>query len=239
VLVFAAWHVALAEGQKASKRKRLVLPAAAAAAVKKAFPKASIEEVEREEVSLALYEVEIEQGDSEAEITVTSDGQIVEVEKEVAASALPKAVAMTLKKLAGGAKVEEIERVEVHAVLKLVKLAKVKVVYEAEFVRDGKEVEVRIGADGKLLATVIDDDEDDDDDDGEDGKDISLDQVPAAVKATILAHAGKNKIKELEVKTRRGRKVYEVEWEADGKETKIKVAFDGKLLAKKVKVDDD
>ena len=71
-------------------------------------------------------------------------------------------------------------------------------------------------------------------------KDVTIDQVPAAVKATILKKAGDNKIDEIEEVSIDGKVVYyEAEWHADGKEIEIEVAPDGKLLGKEVEDDDD
>ncbi len=68
---------------------------------------------------------------------------------------------------------------------------------------------------------------------------VTIDQVPAAVKATILKEAGENKIAEIEEISVGGAVAfYEAEWKADGKETEIKVAPDGTLLKKKVEADD-
>lgn len=239
VLVLTAWHVAAAKDKKEGNKP--VLPPAAAAAIKKAFPKATIDEVEREREGVVLYEVELKQNGKEVEVEVSPDGQIVEVGRKVAKGDLPKAVAKTLARLAGDAKINEIEKEEIHAVVKLVKLDKPRVVYEAEFVRNGKEVEVRIAPDGKLLGTEVDDDDDDDgdDDEDEDEKEVSLDQVPAAVRATILKEAGKNKVKEIEVQTRAGKTTYEAEWVAEGKEIEIQVAADGKLLGREVEEEED
>ena len=238
VLVLAAWQVGAAKGKRDRKGKKAVLSPAAAAAIRKAFPGAAIDEVEREKEGVVLYEVELKRNGKEIEVELTPGGQIVEVGRKVARVDLPEAVARALAKLAGRAKVKEIEREEIHAVVKLVKLQKPRVVYEAEFVRDGKEVEVKIAENGTVLVREIEDDDDNDDDD-EDEKEISLDRVPAAVKATILKEAGKNRIKEIEVEGRGGKKIYEAEWEADGKEVEIKVASDGKLLGKEVEDEDD
>ena len=68
-------------------------------------------------------------------------------------------------------------------------------------------------------------------------KNVTIDQVPAAVKATILKEAGGNKIEEISVD---GKVVYyEAEWKTGGKEIEIKVAPDGKLLKKEIEDDDD
>ena len=73
----------------------------------------------------------------------------------------------------------------------------------------------------------------------EEEKEVTLDQVPAAVRATILKEAGENKVEEIEVEIKDGREVYEAEWKVDGKEVEIKVAADGTLLKKKIESDDD
>ena len=161
VLALAGWHVAAAKEKKAKKG---TLPPSAAAAIKKAFPKATLKEVEREKKGVVLYEVELKQNGAELEVQVTAEGQIVEVEQEVARAELPQAVAAALAKLAGGAKVKEIEKKEVRAVVKLVELRRPEVVYEAEFVQDGKEVEVKISADGKLLGKEVESEDEENDD---------------------------------------------------------------------------
>ena len=71
-------------------------------------------------------------------------------------------------------------------------------------------------------------------------KDVTIDQVPAAVKATILKEAGDNKIEEIEEVSKDGKVVYyEAEWKSGGKEIEIEVDPSGKLLSKEVEDDDD
>jgi hypothetical protein len=71
-------------------------------------------------------------------------------------------------------------------------------------------------------------------------KDVTIDQVPAAVKATILKEAGANTIEEIEEVSKDGKVVYyEAEWKTGGKEIEIKVDPKGKLLSKEVEEDDD
>ena len=71
-------------------------------------------------------------------------------------------------------------------------------------------------------------------------REVTIDQVPAAVKATILEQAGENKIEEIEEVSVEGSVVfYEAEWKAGGKEIEIEVAPDGKLLKKEIEDDDD
>ncbi len=66
---------------------------------------------------------------------------------------------------------------------------------------------------------------------------VTLDQVPAAVKATILREAGAAKITEIEREVEDGKVVYEAEVLIDGKEFDIEVAADGALLGKEVEDD--
>ena len=148
--------------------KHPILSSAAVESIKAAFPNATIGEVEAEkEDGLDLLEVELTLDGKEIEVTVSPDGVIVEVETEVAMKDLPKAVADAIAKAAAGAKVEEIEREETRAVVrdgKLVKLDQPKITYEAEFLKDGKEVEVEVAADGTILSTETEDEGEDDDD---------------------------------------------------------------------------
>ncbi len=243
MLALATWQLATAKANKDKKGKKTNLPAAATTAIKKVFPRATVNEVQREEEGLVLYEVELELDGEEIEVEVTPDGQIVKIEKRMTRGNLPKAVKRTLARLAGNAEIKDIERAECYAVVKLVKLDKPKIVYEVEFIQDGKEVEIKISEDGKFLGKEIEDksdnDNDDDDHDEENERAVLLDQVPAAVKATILREAGKNKIEEIEKETRGGKRIYEAEWVVGDEEIEIKVASDGTLLSKETAEADD
>jgi len=209
---------------------------------------AEIEEVEVEtEEGRTVYEAEWEIEGREVEVTVTAEGEVVAWEKEVSLKEVPKAVRRTIRKQAAGAKAREIE-VEVET-------KGDRTVYEAEWKQDGKEVEIKVAPDGKLLDRKVeeaDEDEehegkhrarkkaDDDDDDGEEEeREVSLDQVPERVRKAILREAGDHKIEEVEVETKGGRTVYEAEWRVGDKEVEIKVAPDGKVLGKKVEEEDD
>lgn len=63
-------------------------------------------------------------------------------------------------------------------------------------------------------------------------RDVTLEQVPPAVKATVLKEAGDHTILELE-EVRLGEKIYyEAEWMEGGLEVEIQVAPDGTLLGR-------
>ena len=159
--------------------------------------------------------------------------QALDGEKEITIDEVPAAVKATILTEADGAPIQEIE----------METADGKTVYEAEVIIDGKEVEIEVAPDGTLLGKKIEDDEDegDDDDDDEDEieEEVSLDDVPEAVKATMLKEAAGAEIQEVVKETEGGQVVYEAEFEADGQEIEIEVATDGTLLEREIDDDDD
>jgi uncharacterized membrane protein YkoI len=162
--------------------------------------------------------------------------QLGEAEISVSIDQVPAAVKAALLAAARGGTIREIEMETENG----------QAVYEADVVLDGKEVEVRVSADGTVLGKEADDeneDEDADDVDEEENDDgdvqISLAEAPEAVKATILKEAAGAEIKEIEKETEDGQVIYSAELVAGGQETDIEVAPDGKLLGKEVEDEDD
>jgi uncharacterized membrane protein YkoI len=157
--------------------------------------------------------------------------QALDGEKEVAIDDLPAAVKATILAEANGAPIQEIE----------VETEDGKTVYEAEVLIDGREIEIEVAPDGTLLGKETDDDEDEEGDDDEDEieEEISLDEVPLAVKATMLKEAAGAEIEEVVKETEDGQIVYEAEFEVDGQEVEIEVAPDGTLLEREIEDDDD
>jgi len=190
---------------------------------------AQIVAVEREkERGVELYEAEWRVNGKEAEAAVTASGDLVKMEQEVDAAALPDAVKATAAK-----------HFPAEAKLECDKMT--MVVYEIEAKVNGKEKEILVLPTGKMLGKgkEKDDDDDDDGDDGEDEQRVSLDQLPPAVKATILAEAKGAQIKEIGRETTKNGAVYEAEWVENGHDVEIKVAPDGKLLKREVEQEDD
>jgi len=214
---------------------------AAAKTIEEQAKGAEIEEIEKEtRKGKVVYEAEFVVRGKEIEIEVAPNGTLLsreveddddddEAEEEVTIKQVPAAVRATILKVlkeAKGAKIEEIEK----------ETRKGKVVYEAELVVGGKEIEIRVDPAGKLLSREVEDD-DDDDDEGE--EEVTIKQVPAAVRATILKEAKGAKIEEIEKETRKGKTVYEAEFVVGGKEIEIRVDSTGKLLSREVEDDDD
>jgi len=162
--------------------------------------------------------------------------QAIDGETKVSIDKVPAAVKATIDAQAKGGTIGEIK----------IETEDGRMVYEADLIIDGQEVEIEVASDGTLLGKETEDDEGDDDDDegddddeDEDEEEISLDDVPAAVKATILEEAGDADIEEVVKETEDGQIIYEAEFEVDGKEIEIEVAEDGTLLEKEVEDDDD
>jgi len=67
-----------------------------------------------------------------------------------------------------------------------------------------------------------------------DEEEVSIDQIPPTVKATILKEAKGGKIQEIGRETQRGKTVYEAEVIIQGKEIEIKIAPDGTVIGREV-----
>jgi uncharacterized membrane protein YkoI len=225
----------------AGKQKETDLPAAVKTAIESLYPQAVIEEAEAEEEGLKVYEVELKQKGKEFEVTIGPNGTIVEVESKLTMEDLPAAVAEAIAKAAAGASVKQVEQEVTYAVVKLIKLDKPMTTYEAELIKDGEEREIEVAADGTVLELKVKDDDKDDkgDDDDEDEQQVSIDHVPAAVKATILEHAKGGKIQEIERENEDGKVIYEAEVIIGNKEVELKIDSNGKLISKEVEDDDE
>ncbi|MHC4982977.1 MAG: PepSY-like domain-containing protein [Planctomycetota bacterium] len=234
---FIAWQTAWAQ-ERAVKVSDL--PKAVADAAKKAFPDAKIRKAGVEPESVMVYEVSFTENGTKREIAVTDDGTILEVETVVERKDLPEPVARALAKAAGDGKVRVIEKIEYLAEIKVVKLKKPKIAYEVKFRKDGRMREVKWDSKGKVLTREEDEEAEEEEEEGEgEGEQeseelLTIDQVPAAVRATILKEAGDAELKEIERETKGGQTIYEAEWVAQGETIEIKVAPDGKLLGKEV-----
>lgn len=147
------------------------LPEKAKAAVKKAYPKATITDVDLEfEDGALLYEVELTDAGAHMEVKVSAQGRIVETAMRIPTSKLPPAVLPTVREHAKGGRIKSVEKIVRRAVLKggrITTLRKPLYLYEADVVKGGREADIEVGLDGKLLKPVRwkDDGDDDDDDD--------------------------------------------------------------------------
>jgi len=125
------------------------LPKAVIKAVKARFPKAEIKEAsEEEEDDETTYEVSLEFKGQAIDVALKPDGTILEIEKEVPVSALPRAVKKALAARYHEAKIEKVEEVT--------KGEGGPVYYEVVIT-----TEVVLSAKGKVIEAEEDEDEDD------------------------------------------------------------------------------
>jgi len=138
------------------------LPAAIEAAVKTLFPSAVVEKTEREEEEVMTYEVKLKDGKKESEVKLTEDGMLVEEETIETIDAVPPAVAEAIK--TQGGEIKKIEKTVEYAQLKVVKLDTPTTKYEAKIVKDGKETEIEMNADGSITKVEAEENEENDKD---------------------------------------------------------------------------
>jgi uncharacterized membrane protein YkoI len=137
----------------------LKLPQPARAAVEEAFPDAVIRKVSAErEAGLPLYEAELVSDGKRLEVEVSPEGTIASVASAAGPDDVPAAVGAAVARAAGGAEIVGFEREEVRAVPRLVPLDRPRVLYEAEFHKDGRRYEVTVAADGTVVSVEEDDD---------------------------------------------------------------------------------
>ena len=136
-----------------------------------------------------------------------------EDEEQVTLDQVPAAVKATILKESAGGKITEIERETKDG----------KTVYEAEFLLNGNEIEIKVAPDGTLLGREVEHEGDDEDD-------LTLDQVPEAARAALLKLAGGAKILKAEREREHGVLVYEAQWAANGTKHEAAVTADGTLI---------
>jgi uncharacterized membrane protein YkoI len=87
--------------------------------------------------------------------------------------------------------------------------------YKVEYKKDGREFELEVDDDGKVLETE---------------EILAMEDLPPAVQETVKTESAGGKIKELALETEDGKTFYEVEFEKNGKEHEVKIAEDGIVL---------
>jgi uncharacterized membrane protein YkoI len=154
----AALVLGMAVGAQAGEKEIAVdqLPAPVVAAAQQAYPGWKLEEAKMEkEEGVVVYEVELESGEQECELTITPEGAILETKTEVEPEALPENIRMTLS-LFANAEVKEAAKEEEGG----------KVTYEVELIQEDQMLEIEFSAAGSILevqAKPTQSDEDDDD----------------------------------------------------------------------------
>lgn len=97
-------------------------------------------EVEKGQI---FYEAELRVNGHNKDLLIDSSGAIVEIEEVVALNALPAAVKAAILKSAGKGRIISVESITKNNAIEA---------YEAHVSRAGKRTEIKVGADGKLIA---------------------------------------------------------------------------------------
>ena len=139
-----AGMTARADEQKVALDK---VPKVVKKAVKKRFPDAKLKSAEKEtENGKTVYEIAITDKDQKIEVTLTPEGQIVGIEKQIAAKDLPQAVTKTLEGKYPKATYKVIEEV-----FKVKDGEEKLAYYEVLLVTaEKKKLEVSVKSDGKI-----------------------------------------------------------------------------------------
>jgi uncharacterized membrane protein YkoI len=195
-----------------------------------------------------VYEVEFAQTGRNEQIHVAENGTLLKQEGKAPGapstagdikgpmigtrfSDTPPAVQATIKREAKGAEIADIdkERRDGHTL------------YEVEFKNPGRNVELHIAEDGSILH----DNRRDVQGQGApgapgqtrtgsttepSGNNLAFGQTPPAVQAAIRANGDPATVKEIERDDKGGRTVYTVEFQKDGRNTKLDIAEDGTIL---------
>ncbi|MBP7934941.1 MAG: PepSY-like domain-containing protein [Phycisphaerae bacterium] len=159
-----------------------------------------------------------------AAFAVWAEGKAKEV--KVTLDQVPAAVREALTKAAGNAKIAEIEKETENGV----------VTYEATFFVDGKEKEVKVTAEGKV---VKEDEGDEDEKEGDEEKEekIAMDQVPAKARDALMKLVGDGTVTEVVKEIEDGVVSYEAEWTAKGQSHEAEVTEEGALVSTEETVD--
>jgi uncharacterized membrane protein YkoI len=184
------------------------LPAAVKQTVQGQLGGGAAGDVERdEEEGEVSYVVTISKDGKEHDVTVATDGRLLSLEVELAET--PAAVQKTIQEHLRGASLDGVEKAfEEDGSFR----------YDVDSTtKGGDDRSFAVAADGKLLNAQV-----------------TLEEVPAAVRKGILDHAGAGKLGDIYWELEDGQVSYDVEMTKDGKDRDFSVGADGKLESEQV-----
>jgi hypothetical protein len=207
MFVLVLFLVANARGQE-RHLNRSDLPSAVRQTADKESKGATIRGYTREiEGGKLEYEVATVANNLTRNVTIEPDGKVVEVEQEVALSALPEAVREGLQQKAGAGRITKVISIKERDAL---------VAYEAKVLDAGKKSEVQVGPDGKVLEVE---------------EEVALNALPAAVRTGLQQKVGAGRITKVASITKRDAVVaYEADVLTAGEKSEVQIGPDGKTL---------
>jgi len=212
-------------GESEQKLTEAAVPAAALATLKKMAKGAKITQFAEEiEHGQAFYEGSWKAASgTNIDVLVTLAGDLVEIEEQAAYSNVPETVRAMVNQKAGEGTELAFEK-------------KTMILYEAKFRKGEHRYELLLTPDGRIIENEVKKSGSDED---EDEQQVSIDDVPKAVKAAIIKNSEGGKIEKIERENEDGKVIYEAEVTIDGKEVELKIACCGKLLSKETEDEDE
>jgi hypothetical protein len=227
--VLAVMFVATAARADEEKIDLDKLPKVVKDAVLKRFPKAELKSAEKETAKgKTYYEVALTHKEQKIEATLTEKGEIVEIEKIIAAKDLPKEVKKALDDKYPNATLKTIEEI-IKVTGGKEKTTKYGVVLVTA---DKKAVAVALDPDGKIQTSKQA---------AEGGEEkVPLDKLPKAVKDAVLKRFPKADLKSAEKENEKGKVVYEVAIVYKDQKIEVTLTPEGKIteIEKVIKSDD-
>ncbi len=176
-------------------------------------------EIEREESDGFVYfEAEFKEGDAAHEIKIDEEGRIVEIEKEIPSSDLPRGAMNQIKKSYAGYEIEEVEITTLTH-------------YEIEIEEDGNEFSLLFLENGYQLGNLVEEDDGEDDEEEEESAGIEWDDLPVPVQKAVTSHRPDVKPEGFELEKSNSSIFYEAEYpEMDGVKHEIKLDELGNII---------
>lgn len=175
-------------------------------AIKAYASAAEIKQITKGDVDGTIaYEFAIEKNGRKSEVAITPDGKFLSSEEDLPLSEFPQAARAVVEAQAAGGRVVTTEKV----------VEQGKTVFEAVLEKGGKQSEISVSPEGKIVGSQ---------------EDVGLGDVPDEVRKTINARATGGKIISTKRILEAGKTVFEAVIEKAGKREQISVASDGKII---------
>jgi hypothetical protein len=219
--VFAS--VARSEDNKEEKVAVDKIPKKVMEVINKRFPDAKITSAEKEtENGKVVYDIELTHKGRKYEMDIKEDGTILEIEKQIDAKDLPKAVTKAVEAKYPKASLEEIMEVN-----KVEGKKEKPIHYEIVIVTaDKKKLEVIVSLDGKSIKG----EKAEGDKNKEAGEEkVPLDKLPKAVKDAVVKRFPKAELKGAEKEIENGKAVYEVAIVYKGQKIEVTLTPKGEI----------
>jgi uncharacterized protein YxeA len=200
---------ALAQGKPEERDQILKMsqvPQKVQQAIKAYASAAEIKQITKGDVDGTIaYEFQIEKGGRKSEVSITPDGTFLTSEEDIPLSEIPDAARKLVSAQAAGGRVVSTEKVVEHGTT----------AFEAVIEKGGKQTEISVTPDGKIVGSQ---------------EDVALADIPDAARKTINARAAGGKIVSTKKVLEDGKTVFAAIIEKGGKQQEIIVTPDGKIV---------